>query len=141
MRQINSATPIQRVYTEQVGVDGRLLKAMASKMGIPAARFFAIIDIPKATAERKASSHQMIAGASGHAALGMARLLGIAQGIVDNSTATEAIGFDAGKWLGRWIEQAQPALGGKAPAELLDTPTGIDIVSQVLGAIESSVYL
>ena len=141
IKKIRGATPLQLVNIERDGVRGRLLKDIAQEMDIPASRLFTIIGVPKATAEKKASSNDVIAGAGGQAALGLIRLLGIAQGIADNSTADAARGFDAARWLGQWIERPQPALGGKKPADFLDTPTGLDIVSKVLGAIESGAYL
>jgi putative toxin-antitoxin system antitoxin component (TIGR02293 family) len=141
VKKIRGATPMQLVGIEREGVRGRLLKDIAQEMAIPASRLFTIIGVPKATAEKKASSNEVIAGAGGQAALGLVRLLGIAQSIVDDSTADAARSFDAAKWLGRWIERPQPALGGKKPADLLDTPTGLEVVSRTLGAIESGAYL
>jgi putative toxin-antitoxin system antitoxin component (TIGR02293 family) len=140
VEKIRRATPMELVEIERIGVGGRLLKDMAKKMAIPSSRFFNMIGVPKATAEKKASTNEVIAGAGGQAAIGMVRLLGIAQSIVDSSTA-DVGDFDVAKWLGQWIERPQPALGGKKPAELLDTPTGIEIVSRVLGAVESGAYL
>ena len=139
--KIRGATPMQLVDVERNGVGGRLLKDIALTMNIPASRFFSMIGVPKATAEKKASGNQAIAGAAGQAALGVVRLLGIAESMVENSTAEEARQFDAGKWLGQWIERPQPALGGKKPADLLDTPTGVEVVARVLGAMESGAYL
>jgi putative toxin-antitoxin system antitoxin component (TIGR02293 family) len=141
VEKIREATPIQLVEIERQGIGGRLLKDIATELDIPTSHFFNIIGVPKATAEKKASSNAVLAGAGGQAALGMVKLIGIAQSIVDNSTADEARDFDAAKWLGQWIERPQPALGGKKPAEILDTPTGIEIVSRLLGAIESGAYL
>lgn len=86
------------------------------------------------------AAKEPIAGAGGQAALGLARLLAIARSIVENSTAAQAKDFDVGKWLGQWIERPQPALGGRKPADLIGTPTGLDMVAKVLGAIESGAY-
>ena len=72
--------------------------------------------------------------------LGLVRLLGITQDMVASSTADEARDFDAPKWLGRWLERPQPSLGGRKPADLLDTPTGVEIVARLLGAVESGAY-
>ena len=80
-------------------------------------------------------------GRAGLAAMGMAKLLGIAQDIVQDSTSPEAEGFDTAKWLGQWIERPQPALGGRKPVDFLDTPTGVEMVAQVLGAVRSGAYL
>lgn len=140
VKKIRHATPMELVHVERRGVDGRLLKDMARQMDIPMSRLFSMVGVPKATAEKKASANEVITGAGGQATLGMVRLLGIVQSIVENSTA-DVRNFDAAKWLGQWIERPQPALGGKRPSELLDTPTGIEVVGRVLGTIESGAYL
>ncbi|MEO8188658.1 MAG: antitoxin Xre/MbcA/ParS toxin-binding domain-containing protein, partial [Burkholderiaceae bacterium] len=129
------------VETERSGVSGILLKDLARQINISVLRMYDIVGVPKATAEKKASENGVIGGAGGQAAIGIARLIGIAQAIVDNSTASEAEDFDAAQWLGRWIELPQPALGGRKPADLLDTPTGINVVARVLGAIESGAFV
>lgn len=141
VRQIRNATPMQLVEVERTGVSGVLLKDMARQINIPVLRLYDIVGVPKATAEKKASENEVIAGAGGQAALGLARLLGIAQAIVDNSTSAQAREFNAAQWLGRWIELPQPALGGRKPADLLDTPTGVNVVARILGAIESGAFV
>jgi len=90
-------------------------------MEIPSSRIFRILGLAKATTEKKAAAGEMIAGRGGQSAIGMVKLLGIAERIVADSTA------DAARWLGRWIERPQPALGGREPADLLDTPTGVQV--------------
>lgn len=140
VRQVVSATPMQIVEMERTGVVGSFIKDLSRRMEIPSSRIFSILGIPKATAEKKAAAGEMVAGSGGQAAIGMVRLLGIAQEIVANSTAPEARNFDAAKWLGQWIERPQPSLGGRKPADLLDTPTGIEVVARLLGSIESGAY-
>lgn len=39
-----------------------------------------------------------------------------------------------------WLQKGNRALNGKKPFELLNTPTGIKLVNQVLGRIEEGVY-
>lgn len=140
VRLLSRATPMQIVEIERAGVIGSFIKDLSRRMEIPSTRIFKLFRIPKATAEKKAAAGEMIAGSAGQAAIGMVKLLGIAQKIVDNSTADEAKGFNAAKWLGQWIERPQPALGGRKPAELLDTPTGVGMVARLLGSIESGSY-
>jgi putative toxin-antitoxin system antitoxin component (TIGR02293 family) len=140
IEKIRHATPLELVEVERGGVGGRLLKEMAKEMDIPTSRLFNMIGVPKATAEKKAATNEAITGAGGQAAIGMVRLLGIAQAIAENSTA-DVKDFDVRKWLGQWLERPQPALGGKKPADLLDTPTGLEVVSRLLGAVESGAYL
>lgn len=137
---VAKATPMEIVEVERHGIDSIFLKDLSKYMDLPAVRIFDIVGIPKATAEKKVAAKEPIAGAGGQAALGLARLLVIAKSIVENSTAAEAKDFDVAKWLGRWIERPQPALGGRKPADLIGTPTGLDMVARVLGAIESGAY-
>ena len=140
VRQVNEAAPMAIVRTERAGVHAQLLKDLARDMAIPASRMFAILGIPKATAEKKIAAGELIAGQGGQAAIGLVRLLGQAEAMAAESTADAAANFAAAKWLGQWIETAQPALGGRKPADLLDTPTGLDMVSRLLGAIQSGAY-
>ena len=137
---LNRATPGQIILTERMGVHGQLLKDLSKRMDVPAKRLFHIVGIPKATAEKKVAAGQLVGGSEGQATLGMVKLLGIAREIVDSSTAREAKGFDSAKWLGQWIERPQRALGGEKPADLLDTPTGIDVVARLLGSITSGAF-
>ena len=141
IQRVSRATPMELVLTERAGVHARLIKDLARHLDIPASRLFAILGVAKATAEKKVAADEIIAGQGGQAVIGMVRLLGIAQDMAAGSTADEAKDFDAAKWLGRWIDLPQPSLGGRKPAELLDTPTGVEIVARLLGAIESGAYL
>jgi uncharacterized protein (DUF2384 family) len=138
---VDRASPAQMMSLERVGVEGRMIKAMAGELRLPVGSFYEMLGMPKATIEKKTAANQPIAGTYGHAALGMAKLLATASNIVANSTAKGAENFDVGKWLGEWITRPQAALGGKKPAEFLDTPTGADVVCRLLGAIESGAYL
>jgi len=61
--------------------------------------------------------------------------------MVAESTSPGAKGFDTARWLGEWLETPQPTLGGRRPAEMLDTPTGVAIVEKTLGALASGSYL
>lgn len=67
-------------------------------------------------------------------------LLAIAMGIVKNSTAPDSMDFDVAKWLCKWLELPQPALGGRSAEELLDTPAGLEVVTRLLGALESGAF-
>lgn len=140
VRRVARATPMQIIEIERQGVLGSFIKDLGKRMEIPSSRIYTILGVPKATAEKKAAAGERVAGRGGQAAIGMVKLVGIAQQIVANSTAREAQGFDAIRWLGQWIERPQPALGGRKPADLLDTPTGVEVVARLLGSIESGAY-
>jgi putative toxin-antitoxin system antitoxin component (TIGR02293 family) len=137
---VSHATPFELVDLERRGVESRILKDLSKRLEIPQMHIFEMLGVPKATAEKKVAAGAVISGSGGQAAIGMAKLIAKAQEIVANSTSEDARHFDAAKWLGRWLESPQPALGGRRPSELLDTPTGLDVVLKLLGALESGAY-
>jgi len=137
---VSHSTPLQLVELERRGIDGRFLKDLSNRMDIPQRDVFEMIGVPKATAEKKVAAGEVISGSGGQAAIGIARLIAKAADIAANSTAAEARDFDVARWLGKWLQSPQPALGGRRPSELLDTPTGLDVVLRLLGAIESGAY-
>jgi putative toxin-antitoxin system antitoxin component (TIGR02293 family) len=138
--RVANATPMQLVEMERRGVGGRYIKDLARELGIAATRVFRMIDIPRATVERKAAAGERVTGRSGQAALALTRLVAIATAIVADSTNAASADFQAAKWLGAWIERPQPALGGRRPSDLLDTATGADIVVRLLGSMASGAY-
>jgi putative toxin-antitoxin system antitoxin component (TIGR02293 family) len=140
VRAVFGATPMEIVEIERQGVEGTFIKDLSKRMDLATSRIFAILGVPKATAEKKAAAGELVTGRGGQAAVGMIKLLGIAQEIVENSTSPDAKDFDAAKWLGQWIERPQPSLGGRKPADLIDTPTGVEMVARVLGSVESGAY-
>jgi putative toxin-antitoxin system antitoxin component (TIGR02293 family) len=140
LKQVLEATPMQLIEVERHGMDVAFITDLSKRMEIPEQRFFSYLRIPKATAQRKKANQAIVDGHAGQTALAMARLAAMAQDMARESTAPEAKDFDAVRWLGQWIERAQPALEGRRPADLLDTPTGVDLVARLLGAIQSGAY-
>ncbi len=137
---VGRAPALEQMEAERQGVRASVVKAMAREMGLSVARFFEIIGIPKATAEKKAAANGFIDGAAGQAALGIAALLSLAQELVEASTSAEAKGFDSTRWVGQWLETPNLALGGERPANMMDAPTGRRIVHNLLAGLASGAY-
>lgn len=134
---VNTALPKQLIEVERRGVSARFVGDMATRMCVSYTHLSKMLGISKATAARKLAKNEPI---NGTAAIAIARLLAIANEIVKDSTDPDGSKFDTAKWLGQWIELPQPALGGRKPSELLDTPTGAAMVTKVLRAIRSGAY-
>lgn len=49
-------------------------------------------------------------------------------------------GFDADIWLKRWLYKPIGALGGRMPAEYMESPEGVEVISNLIGQIQHSVY-
>jgi putative toxin-antitoxin system antitoxin component (TIGR02293 family) len=141
VEQFAKASPLEIVHVERTGVSAALLKDLGQRMNIPNKRMFEIVGVPKATAEKKAASGAKVLGSGAQATLGLVRLLAIVNEMLAASTHCAAGDFDAALWLGEWIERPQAALAGQRPADLLDTPTGVQLVAHVLGSMQSGAYL
>jgi hypothetical protein len=137
---VTGATPMQLVHAEREGIAGQFIKDAADSMGISAVRLFAILGGPKTLVSKKITEGQSIRGTAGLAALGLAKLLGIAKEIVGHSTGRNAENVDSAKWLGQWLDRSQPSLGGCRPADLMDTYAGVDLVARLLGAIKGRAF-
>lgn len=95
-------------------------------------------DLAKAVEEFK----KMLTGksAANHSPA-VVRLLDQARAMAAASTHPGAATLDVERWLMHWLTKPQPSLGGRRPEELLDTPSGVDVVARVLGAIQSGAFL
>jgi uncharacterized protein (DUF2384 family) len=65
-------------------------------------------------------------------------LIAQVQAMVDESG--EPSGFDAALWVRQWLEKPVPALGGRCPAEYMDTAEGRALVSRLLAMAQSGAY-
>lgn len=135
------AEPMDQVELEREGLPAAVVADLARSMAVSRVRMFEMMNLPRATMEKKISDDEVLTGVANRRALNLLRLLAHASEILKDSTAAEAEGFDVARWLGRWIETPQPALGGKKPADLLDTETGAGMVDRTLGAMRSGAYL
>lgn len=129
---------IDRVELVKEGVPADLLVLIAEDMAIPRDKLLATVGVARATANRKLRGHQVLGQDEGERVLGIARLIGQADAIVRESG--DPAGFDAAKWVAAWLDRPQAALGGRRPAELMDTADGRSIVSDLLARMQSGAY-
>lgn len=140
VRAVVGASPMEIIAIERQGVPRAFISGLSKRMGLPSSRMFDILRVPKAKASKRGATRTYIDGCAGRSVVAIIRLLEIARTVVSNSTAEETNNFDTARWLGQWIERPQPALSGRKPADLIDTPTGAKIVSRLLGSFESGAY-
>ncbi len=125
---------------ERNGIPVAEFVATIQKIGLTKKRASQIFNLPKSKLSNR-DENPLLKGTQALAVIRLEKLLLRAESIISNSLHPDAKDFDVGKWLGVWIDIPQPALSGLKPSELLDTVTGEQMVFQLLGAIESGVYL
>lgn len=96
------------------------------------------LGLARATVDRKARANQPLSADESSRLLGLARLVGQVQLMVEESGRPE--GFVAAEWVAQWLEQPLPALGGQRPGELMDTPDGQRLIADLVVRMQSGAY-
>jgi putative toxin-antitoxin system antitoxin component (TIGR02293 family) len=130
--------PMGRVDLVKQGVPPEALGLLAADMGITREQLYATLGVPRATMERKMREHRLLNQDESERVVGIARLVGQVEHMVRESGDPE--GFNASRWVAAWLERPLPALGGARPGGLMDTAEGRDIVSSLVGQMQSGAY-
>ncbi|MCW8085050.1 type II RES/Xre toxin-antitoxin system antitoxin [Sabulicella glaciei] len=132
------AEPIERIGMIKHGLRASDAKRILSDLAVTQAVAMRALNISAATMNRKAKGEDRLPPAESERVLGVARLVGQVQAIVEESGSPK--GFDAAAWMSRWLGEPLPALGGARPLDLLDTMEGQALVSGALARIQSGAY-
>src|SRR5262249_51454851 len=124
------AAPLERIEIVKAGVPAVQAKRILADLDVPAS----LLHLPVSTFNRKIKNQDVLAPEASERVVGLARLVGQVQAMVEESG--EPDGFDAKAWTARWLGEPLPALGGLAPGALLDTMEGQALVSQALARIQ-----
>jgi putative toxin-antitoxin system antitoxin component (TIGR02293 family) len=119
-----------RVEVAKRGVPAAFVSQLAEATGESKAHMVSLLGLSRATVDRKARDKQALSVVEGERVIGFAKLVGQVQTLVHESGDPQ--GFDAARWLAQWLERPIPALGGRLPAEYMDTLEGQQIVAGLL---------
>ena len=135
-------SPMDRVARVRRGLEPKDFEALADLLQTNKTILYDYLNISPSTMSRRSavdSRAKMLHPEVSSRILGTQRLIGQVQRMVEESG--DPANFDAGAWVGGWLSQANPAIGGAKPGDLLDTPDGIQFVSDMLSTAESNAYL
>lgn len=107
-------------------------------MDLPLSVSSSLVRVPISTLNRKAKSQEALSPDESERVLGLAKLIGQVQAMVEESG--DATGFDAKAWTAAWLRAPLPAFGGAAPADLMDTMEGQALVAETLARMQSGAY-
>lgn len=139
--QLRNAPLAERVAIEREGVPFQVVQGLIEGIGSSSSDFRRnVLRMPKATFSKKMKEMALFSGTPGQSVVGLLELINKVEDMLLAEHGDALAGFDVEKWVGQWIQRPQPALGGMAPADLLDTPSGRESVMRVLGAIQSGAY-
>jgi uncharacterized protein (DUF2384 family) len=93
---------------------------------------------PTSSLANKLRHKRMLSPSQGEFALSLATMIGIVQEMCAEPDGSIPSGVAA--WFGRWLLEPNPALGGSAPGEWLDTATGKELICNLLTQIKTGTY-
>lgn len=132
------ATELERVAIIRQGVPANILVQIGRAMDMSNDLLFSTLALPRSTVVRKIQNNETLSAEQSERVVGLERLVGQVEAMVKQSGNPE--GFDAGRWVGGWLQRPLPALGGKKPAELMDTMEGQNLVARFLAQSQSGAY-
>lgn len=130
--------PIGRIEMIKKGVPAGEVEKIARTIGRPKERVIKVLGLPRATIDRRARSRQQLSVDQGERVLGLSKLVGQVQVMVEQSANPES--FNAARWVADWLDRPSPALGGRCPAEYMDTAEGQELVSGLIAKVQSGAY-
>lgn len=135
---IYGAAQSARVDIIKNGVEAAEVARLARTMGMTKERLLETLGLSAATINKKARARQKLAIEQGERVIGIAKLVGQVQAMVERSG--DPTNFNAAHWVARWLEEPNPALGGRPPAEYMDTISGQELVSSLILKAETGAY-
>lgn len=132
------ADPLDRIALVRSGVAAVEAKRVLADLRGPLAKTLEALDLPTATLNRKAKANARLSPQESERVVGVAKLIGQVEAMVEASGKPE--GFSATEWVGNWLCEPLPALGGGRPLDLLGTMEGQSVVAGLLSRIESGAY-
>lgn len=137
-KSLHRASPAERVSFIRAGVPASRIPELAAAMQVSQERLLGMLNLPGASIGRKARQGVMLSMEHSERLIGVVRLIGQVAVMVGDSG--DPIDFDAARWVGGWLEQPVPALGGGRPADYMDTLSGQALVSNLLMQSQAGVF-
>lgn len=132
------ANAMERISIVKQGIPAITVESIAKRMGVSKEKLFSTLGLVRSTVDRKASDNKALSTDESSRVLGMARLVGQVEAMVEESGNPK--GFNAAEWVANWLERPLPALNGQRPAEFMDTSEGQALVAQLVARMQSGAH-
>jgi len=137
-RALYMASASARINMIKSGVPAADVARLARSMDSTTAHLSRTLSLALSTVDRKARAQEMLSAEHSEKVVGLAKLIGQVQTMVEESG--DPRGFNAAHWVSDWLDSPLPALGGKCPADYMDTAEGRELVGSLLMMMQSGAY-
>lgn len=129
---------IDRITLIKSGISPIAVGDMAKAMGVARETIAKTLGLSISTIDRKVKEAQPLSRDQGESVVGLAKLIGQVQAMVEQSGDPE--GFDAAQWVAQWLNRPLPALGNRPPSAFMDTAEGREVISDLVAMSQSGAY-
>lgn len=127
-----------RIDQIRAGVPALFVDYLSDSLGLSKARLCRALDLPAATLGRKLRTGGNLPPSQSERVIGVQRIVQEVGRIVEQSGDLK--GFNAAAWVGCFLQTPLPALGGREPADYLDTLEGQLFVANLIRRSRDGVY-
>ncbi|XYJ11991.1 hypothetical protein ACSUZJ_08360 [Telluria sp. B2] len=138
--QCSRRIPHEGIDERSLGGSTARIVELSSTLGLPPRTLLGCLGISRARMNRLAQANQPPSLHESERVLGVENLIYQVQAMVADGAPGKADGFNAARWLGRWILKPLPALGRRLPASYLHTIEGQKFVGGLLAMYASGAY-
>lgn len=131
-------SPVEVIALVRQGVPAERLIEIGACLHRSKEWLFRTLKLPRSTMDHKIRQHERLSPDHSERVVGLERLIGQVQAMVEDSDATAD--FSAGRWVGQWLDRPVPVLGGAKPADFMDTLQGQALVSRLLAQSQAGVF-
>lgn len=132
------ASPSERIGIIRQGIPAQALIDLVEDTGMTKELVITTLHFPRATINRRISKQEALPAECTERFLGIQKMIGQVEVMMAESGAVAD--FNAARWVGEWIEQPSPALGGATPAQYMDTIEGQEMIAALLARMQSGAY-
>lgn len=131
-------SPTAQIQNIRAGIPAREVFDLSGILELSQDLTYKFLGLPRSTVERNRAAKKLLSPERSERVMATRQLVDLVSRMVEESGNPE--GFDAGKWLGSWLSEPHPALGGVPPGSYLDTHMGIELVRDLLLRAQSGAY-
>jgi putative toxin-antitoxin system antitoxin component (TIGR02293 family) len=132
------ASPLERIAMIRHGLRTCDAQRVIDDLALDRDTVTELLDLTQLPRSRRASHNDALSPAGSERLIGLARLVGQLQEMLQEGGGTEPL--DAAAWLSHWLREPLPALAGARPIELIGTMEGQTVISAFLAQLQSCVY-
>lgn len=138
LADVETAPSLERIEMVRAGVPAAMLPFLAKRLGVSLEWIYETTGVARSTGDRKRRNGERLNQDQSERVMGLIQLIGQVRRIVGESGNPE--GFDAAHWVAEWLDAPLGALGGRRPADLMDTADGRTLVTSLVGQMQAGTY-